>query len=532
MKIQCENCGTQHELEPPSWVVSSGRAFRFRCSACGHSQSVQPETSVREYHAAPMEVPGMRTSPPTPTPPESRGPPREGPPVPPPALLDDDPAQPHDDVGDHEQAVFLKQNGQIYMVRDWETLKRWIVERRVDQNDLVSEGGVRWEPIGSRPDLAPLFRGAPTAPPAAAPAPFPFGGETPFSFGSGGDLGWHDDDTEGIPTGLPPLPTEDSAMVEAGEPLPPAMLDESSSDEVMAIGAEPAARVHYDETSKQIEAEGTSEVEPPEVVAASPPPVAVPRPSPPVPPLHEGTPTAAGGSWEDLLAPDPEAATTELAVPIVDEDAPTRRDIAFDEEWEEYEESRSGGSGRVLWVGAALATATVAAAVVFVLFVLPGLQGASGDPTDAVAVVQPEPPPEPAPEPPPEPVPEPVAQPTPEPAPPPTPEPRPTPAAEPVVAVAPPPKPAPAPAQPTPAQLVAQGWGQVDANPSAAGRTFKKVLEQEPDNDEAHYGYGYVLLLTSNPDAAKHLCQARDAASVETRREVQSLITTHSLSCP
>ncbi len=45
MKIQCENCATQHELDPPAWVVSSGRAFRFRCSSCGHSQSVQPTFS-------------------------------------------------------------------------------------------------------------------------------------------------------------------------------------------------------------------------------------------------------------------------------------------------------------------------------------------------------------------------------------------------------------------------------------------------------------------------------------------------------
>ena len=46
MQIQCENCGVEHELEPPSWVISSGRAFRFRCSSCGHSQSVQPPTGI------------------------------------------------------------------------------------------------------------------------------------------------------------------------------------------------------------------------------------------------------------------------------------------------------------------------------------------------------------------------------------------------------------------------------------------------------------------------------------------------------
>ena len=46
MNIQCENCGAEHDLDPPAWVLSSGRPFRFRCSVCGHSQMAEPPTAV------------------------------------------------------------------------------------------------------------------------------------------------------------------------------------------------------------------------------------------------------------------------------------------------------------------------------------------------------------------------------------------------------------------------------------------------------------------------------------------------------
>src|SRR5690606_7488639 len=95
-----------------------------------------------------------------------------------------------------ESSVFLKQSGQIYMVRDWATLQRWIRERRVDKHDLVSEGGVRWEPVASRPDLLACFDELEPETWFDAPAD---GGAAGASRAD-----WHDDDTEGIPVGLPP----------------------------------------------------------------------------------------------------------------------------------------------------------------------------------------------------------------------------------------------------------------------------------------------------------------------------------------
>ena len=53
MKIKCGNCSVDHELEPPAWVMSSGRAFRFRCSSCGVSQMVQPQGGGNEAPATP-----------------------------------------------------------------------------------------------------------------------------------------------------------------------------------------------------------------------------------------------------------------------------------------------------------------------------------------------------------------------------------------------------------------------------------------------------------------------------------------------
>ena len=153
MKIQCENCQIQHELDPPAWVVSSGRPFRFRCSTCGHSQSVsvtQPTTPSAAPAAAdtkmppvPLhreDLPAARVQPAGSSDAESSDPsPGEAAPA--------QSASPSQERKTPKGEVFLKQNGQLYKVKDWDTLVRWIEERRVDQHDMVSEGGVRWNPV-------------------------------------------------------------------------------------------------------------------------------------------------------------------------------------------------------------------------------------------------------------------------------------------------------------------------------------------------------------------------------------------------
>ena len=104
MRIVCESCSTEHDMEPPAWVISSGRAFRFRCSNCGHSQMVPPPTG--------LEVGA-------------------------------------EDAGSADSSLYLKQEGKVYLVAGWDTLADWVGESRVGPEDLISEGGVRWEPVSA-----------------------------------------------------------------------------------------------------------------------------------------------------------------------------------------------------------------------------------------------------------------------------------------------------------------------------------------------------------------------------------------------
>ncbi len=337
MKIQCENCAILHELDPPAWVVSSGRPFRFRCSSCGHSQSVMPET-----------LPDDDPPPPPPPPPEPvtrsvrpADPPKPASVTPLPAGTGTETPFPETNDG----AVFLKQNGQIYMVRDWDTLKRWITERRVDRHDLVSEGGVRWEPIGSRRDLAHLF--GPTLHPLAEDEepmseevlkptdsqipgnePVDLGGSMPFempfmgaSTGAVLQGAWHDDDTEGIPTGLPALPrqlgpgrkgaspertpTEDPEDAFGENPtyaLPPPTVD-PAHDRATRAAVTAAGGMTYVAPGTDSPLPAPTVDQKPQIPnlheqVTAPPPLAVPTAFSNAPPAGEG--------WDDLMVADDE----------------------------------------------------------------------------------------------------------------------------------------------------------------------------------------------------------------------------------
>jgi len=264
VNIQCENCGAEHDLDPPAWVLSSGRPFRFRCSVCGHSQMAEPPTSVSlpdvdasqadassesaadapaaqdapaaspaEAPSAPAAEPAESARGPSPTPSEAASSQGERPSA---------PSAPAAESGD--ESVFLKQDGKVYLVKDWATLQRWFMERRVGREDLVSEGGVRWEPIGSRPELGSFFaaveqlEAAELAGLRGNETPFPTDGSSSWSFEDEArdpptGLARLDDETEGVPLGLPPLPTED---LEGGPPedsgypdAPPSRLEAASA---------------------------------------------------------------------------------------------------------------------------------------------------------------------------------------------------------------------------------------------------------------------------------------------------------------
>ncbi|MCB9694933.1 MAG: hypothetical protein H6736_24270, partial [Alphaproteobacteria bacterium] len=127
--VACVECQAKHEL--PLWVFSSRRPFRFKCSSCGTDQVVRGTGRT-------VRVDG-RGQVPTPL----AGPSEE------------------------PQQLLLKQEHQNYRVQDWETVRRWVRERRVGPDDRVSESGVTWDRLRDRPELADLFRDA--TPAAQAP---------------------------------------------------------------------------------------------------------------------------------------------------------------------------------------------------------------------------------------------------------------------------------------------------------------------------------------------------------------------------
>lgn len=63
-------------------------------------------------------------------------------------------------VGIAEPVEMLRVSGDVYSVPDAATLQRWILERRVSPEDMVSQYGMRWTAIGDRPELALFFQAA------------------------------------------------------------------------------------------------------------------------------------------------------------------------------------------------------------------------------------------------------------------------------------------------------------------------------------------------------------------------------------
>lgn len=96
------------------------------------------------------------------------------------------------------------------------------------------------------------------------------------------------------------------------------------------------------------------------------------------------------------------------------------------------------------------------------------------------------------------------------------------------------PEPDPAPKVDPVRRLVNQGWGLVESNPDSAAAAFRKGIDIRPGDAGANYGYGYVLAnKQGNTAGAKpYLCKALSGSDIEVRREVNSLLKQHQLTCP
>jgi hypothetical protein len=118
---------------------------------------------------------------------------------------------------------------------------------------LVSEGGVRWQPVASRPEVSHLFGAPAIAAPSIPPTSLPFGGgaeraETPFPmsvpFGPSTGAPAPAREGRGVPTGLPRLPVlaareASGRATEATEA--PADAAAASEEPILAPALEPIA---------------------------------------------------------------------------------------------------------------------------------------------------------------------------------------------------------------------------------------------------------------------------------------------------
>ncbi len=132
----CDACGSDNAL--PRWVFASNRSFRFRCRECGHAQRVHLDLPVIPTNELDAEETPIITA------------------------YRDTTAAPAAPGGAEAEAgtLYLDQDGRNYVVRDMPTLRRWVEERRVGPEDLLSEGGSGWVPLRERPELQDLFRTA------------------------------------------------------------------------------------------------------------------------------------------------------------------------------------------------------------------------------------------------------------------------------------------------------------------------------------------------------------------------------------
>jgi hypothetical protein len=181
LKVTCEQCAVGHNVEPPPWIVASGKPFDFQCPACGHRQKVRPTVGIElapgaeglgELDAGTVveEAYNLRS--------KVTQPRRSS--APKPALEDDpfaggpeasylqaleqadativDAPQWRGEVSRRvDESIVLRQGEEEFAVPDLATLQRWIMERRVEPGDELSEGTGGWMLAGDRPDLSVFF---------------------------------------------------------------------------------------------------------------------------------------------------------------------------------------------------------------------------------------------------------------------------------------------------------------------------------------------------------------------------------------
>jgi len=615
VKINCRDCGEEFEIEPPPWVVSSGREFETECPACHATQKARPTTGLAlpagvsaqdvaspkarktaggsllrrrpsrlrarraaPRPAAPAAEPSPETAPPaetTPvhaapvaetapvpetTPEETEHPPAPDasnheseenkpvggvsaiahqdptpialtsgpfaptndmdrpPPAPPtsepdveqetttvlsqPPEADDAPTvmdEPAEEPSAEAEPVFqppasdpeplqLRQDGEVYTVPDVAILQTWIMERRVEQTDELSEdGGATWTTIADRPDLRLFLQAVaqleakddePKEEEPAEPEVEEF--EDPMATAE-----IQEEFTAEAPTVL--MEEEDLPPLDMGDPSFP--------------GGASAFQPSFDSAEDAPGGDSTQE-------------------SPRLPTEEAIT---------DSLAPDPISDEGNFFIPD------NGGEPDFDPSFGEFEEFPTSYRRSRLPVFVFLGL--VAAGLLSIVAV----NASKPDPVvpDAEIAAAPEAPATEAPADAQPPAPEPtdVAEAEPATAPPAKPVP-----VQAVAKPAPTPKPKPtavAKAAPTPRaaranqeQLVEEGWEAVERDRSTAIKKFEAALKLDKNDPEALYGYGYALLRSGRKsEALPNLCRAQSIGPRDVKQEVGGILRNAGMTC-
>jgi hypothetical protein len=122
LRITCDYCLTEYQVQPPpAPAEGSDSRFSFRCSNCGRVFSAT--------HPEPAEV--------SETPPE------------PPAEASPPQSAPTD--------ILVRQGEETYSANDMAMVQKWIVERRLNREGVISTDGLSWKSVGELPTLLPFL---------------------------------------------------------------------------------------------------------------------------------------------------------------------------------------------------------------------------------------------------------------------------------------------------------------------------------------------------------------------------------------
>lgn len=245
--------------------------------------------------------------------------------------------------------------GEELELHDFSVLQRWIIERRVARDDLISRTGKRWRPLGDIVELSSFFlaveglgtSGEPTSPPREAP---PMVSPTP-------------------------PPSGQETVVAPPPPGPPSAREPAPTLNLKAAAQPPAeAPMPVDVFSPELQPPQESQKNVPTVRRALPPTppqnVAPPQPSaqaaPPLPPPSTPPPSLPHQPRRDLRPQAPSPRFAEQAA-WVDDGIPMRNPESLDIQLEEEPRGKSKGAMWPFLAGVSVCAAIMLGVYAFVL---------------------------------------------------------------------------------------------------------------------------------------------------------------------